>query len=324
METSEVLGSIARAAESRGVRLVLVMGAVVLLLVGIDTAIVHLRLDPLADVHAYYDAGARLNAGEPLYEQTATTNDADFYRYPPFLAILFRPLALLPFEQAAVIWELLLVAMFLGTIRILGVRNPWPWLALGWLAAPIAWSLVVGQAQVAVTYFLALGSPFGVAVAAHLKVLPALVAVFWVARRDWSRLRLCVLWGLAILLFSFVLEPAGTIAFLTFPNLSQVGEVRNLSPFEISPVLWIGLVLGLLAAAVLLAPTRAGWLAAVALSVFANPRLLMYQFMTLLAGMRPAQPLADPSGRHVVHQTGPVSAQMPGDGPGPSDSVARQ
>ena len=67
--------------------------AVVGLLLGIETVVLHLTTDPLADVHAYYDAGARLNAGQPLYDQPATTDESDFYRYPPLLAILFRPLA---------------------------------------------------------------------------------------------------------------------------------------------------------------------------------------------------------------------------------------
>ena len=41
------------------------------LLLGIEMLVLHLTTDPLADVHAYYDAGARLNAGLPLYEQPA-------------------------------------------------------------------------------------------------------------------------------------------------------------------------------------------------------------------------------------------------------------
>ena len=70
---------------------ILVVGAAIGLLIGLWALQLHLRMDPLADVRAYYDAGARLNAGLPLYEQAATTNEAAFYRYPPLLAILFRP-----------------------------------------------------------------------------------------------------------------------------------------------------------------------------------------------------------------------------------------
>ena len=46
----------------------------------------------------------RLNAGQPLYAQPAGVDEAAFYRYPPLLAIVFRPLALLPFEAAAAVW----------------------------------------------------------------------------------------------------------------------------------------------------------------------------------------------------------------------------
>ena len=84
--------------DTPNVRRVLAGAAVLGLALGIQTLVLHLSTDPLADVHAYYDAGARLNAGLPLYDQPATTNDNEFYRYPPLLAIVFRPLAMLPFE----------------------------------------------------------------------------------------------------------------------------------------------------------------------------------------------------------------------------------
>ena len=106
--------------DTPNVRRVLVLGAVVGLLLGIETVVLHLTTDPLADVHAYYDAGARLNAGQPLYDQPATTDESDFYRYPPLLAILFRPLATLSFEAAAAIWMVVLGVCFALTILRLG------------------------------------------------------------------------------------------------------------------------------------------------------------------------------------------------------------
>jgi hypothetical protein len=244
--------------------------------------LLHLRLDPLGDVRAYYDAGARLNSGLPLYEQPSTTNDAAFYRYPPLLAIIFRPLAQLPFEWAAAMWEAILLVALAATMWLLPRRRS-TLLLLCWLAAPIGWSLVIGQAQVAVTYLMTVGSPLGLAVAGHLKVFPFLAAIYWLARRDRRSLLLFGGWALLILGICFVLEPGATVAYFNFLSFEQVGEVRNLSPYEISPVLW-GVTVALLAfAAWRLAPTRAGWALAVTLTVFATPRLLMYQFMTLLA-----------------------------------------
>ncbi len=281
---------------SRRVQWVFIAASVLGLIIGIDTLILHLRLDPLADVRAYYDAGARLNAGLPLYVQTATTDDPGFYRYPPLLAIAFRPLALLPYESAALIWEAFLIVLFAGTLVRLGLRNRWTWIVSGWLAAPIAWSLAVGQAQVAVTFLVALGSPWAIAVAGNLKILPVVVAVYWLGRRDWRALGWFTAWMVGLLVLSFVLEPAATIAFIGFSDLGQVGNVENRSLYAISPLLWVAFVIGLLALAVRFAPTKAGWSLAVAASVLISPRLLLYQLSTLQAAVRaPDQPDGEPT-----------------------------
>jgi hypothetical protein len=255
-------------------------------IIGVDTFLLHLRVDPLADVRAYYDAGARLNAGLALYEQPAGVDEAAFYRYPPLLAILFRPLALLPFEVAGLVWFGVLCTMLGATVVRLGVRRRATWLLIGILAAPIGWSLAVGQAEVAVSFLVALGAPWAVAAAAHLKLLPALAAIYWVGRRDWRSMRAFGLWLVGFGLLSLVLEPAGTIAYLGFPSLAQVGDVINRSPFAISPYLWLVSVALLGIVALRLAPTRWGWAAAVALSVLATPRLFPYHLMTLLAAGR--------------------------------------
>jgi hypothetical protein len=272
---------------SRRVRWVLIAASVLGLIIGIDTLILHLRLDPLADVRAYYDAGARLNAGLPLYVQTATTDDPGFYRYPPLLAIAFRPLALLPYETAALIWEAFLIVLFVGTLVRMGLRNPWTWIVSGWLAAPIAWSLAIGQAQVAVTFLVALGSPWAIALAGNLKILPIIVAIYWVGRRDWRAVGQVIAWLIGLAVLSFVLEPAGTIAFIGFSDLGQVGDVQNLSLYRLSPLLWGAFVIGFLAVALRFAPSRAGWALAVSASVLVSPRLLMYQLSTLQAAVRP-------------------------------------
>ena len=276
----------------RRLRLVLFAWAVVGVLLALGTLQLHLTSDPLADVHAYYDAGARLNAGQPLYDQPSTTNDAEFYRYPPLLAIVFRPLALLPFETAALAWEVLVIASFGLTIVVLGRRRPEVWLVAAILGLPIGWSLAIGQAQVPVTLLMSLGAPWALALAGQLKILPVLVAVFWIGRRDWHRLAVFAGWTIALVALQVLLEPRGSIAFLGVFGLGQVGEVRNLSPYVASPILWaVLLVVGLLVA-LRLAPTRWGWTAAVTLSVVATPRLLVYMLMSLLAALR--QPPSDP------------------------------
>lgn len=277
--------------DTPNVRRVLVLGAVVGLVLGIETIILHLTTDPLADVHAYYDAGARLNAGLPLYDQPATTNESEFYRYPPLLAILFRPLARLPFEAAAAIWMAFLTACLVLTVVRLGPRRRETWLVMGMLALPTGWSFVIGQAQVAVTLLTALGAPWAIALATNLKVFPALIAIWWIGRHDVRSLAWFGAWVAALVAVQFILEPQATIDFVRQFGLSQVGDVENRSLYVLSPVLWAIAVVAGVVVAWRLAPTRWGWPAAVALSVLATPRLLIYMLSTLVAVIRePDQP----------------------------------
>jgi hypothetical protein len=266
------------------VRAILIAGAVIGLALGIGVFQLHMASDPLADVHAYYDAGVRLNAGLPLYDQPANTDEAAFYRYPPLLAILFRPLAMLPFEGAAAIWMVILLVAVAATVLRLP-RGQVRWIALGMLAMPMLWTLAVGQAQALVTLLLALGSPLGVAMAGHLKLTPWLAAIYWVGRRDLRSLLRLAGWVAGLAVLQLALAPQATLDYFRFPSLTQVGEVRNLSPYGISPVLWVLFVAGLAAGAWRLAPTRWGWAAAVALAVLSSPRLLSYQLVSLLAGL---------------------------------------
>jgi hypothetical protein len=78
-------------------------------------------------------------------------------------------------------------------------------------------------------------------------------------------------------------------------GLAPAFNTRNISPFAASPLLWAALAAAGLAITLWLARGRFGWPAAVALAVLANPRLLVYQLMTLLAALggpreRPSSP----------------------------------
>jgi hypothetical protein len=256
-----------------------------LLLVYFTPALLRLvATNPLSDVHAYYDAATRLNHGLPLYSPNIDVNASEYYRYPPLVAVAFRPLALLPFPAAAAAWEALMVASLALTIRMAGVRRATV-LALCALALPIAWSLALGQAQVLVTWLVAVASPFSVALAGQLKVFPALVALYFLGRRDWRWLRRFVAWSLGLVAIQIVLEPPGSIAFLRIANLEQVGGIDNLSPYGISPLLWAVMAVFGAVATLALARTRYGWAAAVWYSTLVTPRLISYLVMALLAAL---------------------------------------
>jgi len=272
--------------DTPNIRRVLALAAVLGVALGIETVILHLSTDPLADVHAYYDAAARLNAGQSLYAQAASTNDPSFYRYPPLLAIAFRPLATLPFATAALAWETLVLAAFGLTILRLGPRRKATWLVLGMLALPTAWSLAIGQAQVLVTLLMAIGAPWSLALATHLKLFPVLAALWWVGRRDWAALGRLAAWGIGLVALQLALAPQATLDYARFLTTDQVGDVANLSPYAVAPVLWLVFLLVGIGAALRFAPTRFGWVIAVAVAVLASPRLLVYQLASLVAGLR--------------------------------------
>ena len=265
----------------------LAAAAILGLLVGVESLLLHLRSDQLVDVQAYYQAGQRLNAGQPLYPPGADVDAPEFYRYPPLLAILFRPLALLPFPVAAGIWETILIAALAGTLWQLGLRRRRTWVAIAVLAAPIAWTMSIGQAQALVTLLTSIATPWSIALAANLKLFPALIVVYWIGRRDRRRIVIFCAWMAGLGLLQLALEPANTVAFIRVTTLQGVGNVVNVSPYAFSPLLWAALFIGGIVLAWQLSPTRWGWVAAVAVSVFANPRLLTYMLSTLLAGVRP-------------------------------------
>jgi Glycosyltransferase family 87 len=262
-------------------RRVAILAAVVGTALGIETLLLHMSTDPFADTRLYYDAGARLNAGLPLYLD-AIPGAAGPYTNPPLLAIAFRPLALLPFPVAAAIWEAILLVAFALTLWRIRLREPVV-IALGCLALPILWALSIGQSEVLVTLLLTLGTPLSVAFAGNLKLVPFIAGVYWVARRDRRALVGLVAWAAAIGLVQLVLEPAATLEYLSLDWLQSAFGYRNVSPFVIHPLLWVALVAILAGLALRYGRTRYGWPLALVLAVFANPRLLVYQLMTLLA-----------------------------------------
>jgi hypothetical protein len=244
----------------------------------------------MADALAYYEAAARLNAGQPLYPAGIDPSSNHIYLYPPLLAVLLRPLALLPFGVFALIWELVVVVTFVMLLRRLGVRRQSTWIAVGLLGIPIGWALTVAQAHIPMTLLMAIGQPWSIAVAANIKLFPALIALWWLGRRDWESFVAFLTWSALLAVAQLLLEGPGTLAFFNSVGFAQLGEVRNISVFVISPLAWIGLLMvgGLLV--LLTARTRWGWAVAVTVATLAPPRLLIYMLTSLLAGIREPRP----------------------------------
>lgn len=278
-----------RATIKRAANLALIALAVLGAAAGVAVAWMHILGDPLADARPYYEAASRLNQGLPLYPPGLDPNQNRIYLYPPMFAVLLRPFALLPYEWFALLWELAVVASFVALLRHLGVRRQSTWIAVGLLGIPIGWALTIAQAHVPMTLLIALGQPWSIAVAANLKLFPALIVLYWLGRREWQSAAAFLIWAGLLAVAQLILEPGGSIAYVKQLGVEQLGEpgvLRNFSPFTVSPVLWIVLLFVGCALTIVAARYRWGWAVAVTFATLAPPRLLVYMLTGLLAAMR--------------------------------------
>ena len=60
------------------------------------------------DLHVYVGGAATLGSGQPLYDYVYADQTPDFplpFTYPPFAAVVFAPLHLVPFGLLAFAWQ---------------------------------------------------------------------------------------------------------------------------------------------------------------------------------------------------------------------------
>jgi hypothetical protein len=264
---------------------------------GVAVAWMHLAGDPLNDARAYYDAAVRLNAGGPLYPAGIDPNTNRIFLYPPLFAIALRPLALLPYAWFALVWELVVVGAFVLLLRHLGVRRQSTWIAIGLLGVPIGWALAIAQAHVPMTLLMAIGQPWSIALAANLKLFPALIALYWLGRRDWESLLAFLVWSALFVAAQLVIDASDTFAFFRNVGFDQTGEpgvLRNFSIYTVSPIAWLGVLFAGCIAILVAARTRWGWAVAVTVATLAPPRLLTYMLTSLVAAVRRPKAAGEP------------------------------
>lgn len=270
----------------------LVAAAIVGTIVGVMHAAFHLQSGPLADIETFYTGAARLNIGDSLYPADANPDVIPYYYYPPLLAILLRPFALLPYPVFAALWEAGTILVFVLFVRRIGLNRRTA-IALGILGYSIAGVLPLGQTQAHITWLMSLGSPFAIALAGQVKIFPALLALYWVGRGQYRQFALFLGWTAVMVLFQFVLEPDELIAFVDRTRLGEVGTASQLSPYAIAPWLWFALVVAFVLITPLVARTRFGWATAVAFATLATPRLFGYHLLSLGAALRPPDDQAE-------------------------------
>ncbi|AFM18677.1 Protein of unknown function (DUF2029) [Mycolicibacterium chubuense NBB4] len=188
--------------------------APVLLIVSIAARLAWTYLLPnganFVDLHVYVGGAAALDQPGTLYDYVYADQTPDFplpFTYPPFAAVVFYPLHLLPFGLVALAWELGIVAALYGVVRLSqrlladspgalpgGHRVAMLWTAVGIWTEPLRSTFDYGQINVllvlAVLYAVYRTqwwlSGLLVGLAAGVKLTPAVSGLYFLGARRWA------------------------------------------------------------------------------------------------------------------------------------------
>jgi hypothetical protein len=204
------------------------------------------RAGQLTDEHAYWLAANRLVEGKPLYDPTATSVTPYAYWYPPVLAQVLVPVALVvPPQVFGIAWT----AMQLACLWWLAGRNVLVALAL--IAfPPVAVEVWSGNVHLILTVLLVMGIRGRVTmfpIGAAIKIAPGLGIPWLLAKLRWRDAGFAIGAGLAILVVSVVLSPQAWMDWLETMSNRGPDDVAALLPIPYVVRAVAGLLLALVA-----------------------------------------------------------------------------
>lgn len=159
------------------------------------------------DLHVYVGGAAMLDHPGSLYHYVYADQTPDFplpFTYPPFAAVIFYPLHLLPFGLVAFCWTIGTMAALYGVVRIsqrlLGVgageghRLAMLWTGIAIWLEPLRSTFDYGQINVVLVLAVLLAafstrwwlSGLLVGTAAGVKLTPAIAGLYFVGARRWG------------------------------------------------------------------------------------------------------------------------------------------
>jgi alpha-1,2-mannosyltransferase len=156
------------------------------------------------DLHVYVGGAGMLDQPGALYDYVYADQTPDFplpFTYPPFAAVVFYPLHLLPFGFLALAWQLGIIAALYGVVRIsqrlLGNgdrRIAMLWTAVGLWLEPLRSTFDYGQINVLLVLAVLYAvyntrwwlSGLLVGLAAGVKLTPAVSGLYFVGARRWG------------------------------------------------------------------------------------------------------------------------------------------
>jgi alpha-1,2-mannosyltransferase len=157
------------------------------------------------DLHVYVGGAEALDGPGALYDYVYADQTPDFplpFTYPPFAAIVFYPLHLLPFGLVAFVWQIGIVAALYGVVRVsqrlMGQqarrRVAMLWTAVGIWTEPLRSTFDYGQVNVVLVLAVLCAvlstrwwvSGLLVGLAAGVKLTPAAAGLYFLGARRWA------------------------------------------------------------------------------------------------------------------------------------------
>jgi hypothetical protein len=288
-----------------GLLLLATLGAVLLTVVALN------RWATPSDESAYWRAAQRLAAGGALYDLSLPVGTPYVYLYPPPLAQVLAPLALvLPDPVFMWAWTALLLGClwFLGRRRVL--------VALALIAfVPVAVELWYRNVHLLLAVLVVLAMrrhPAFWVPAAAIKITPVLGLLYLVARRRYRDALIAAVIGVVVLAVSVALSPDAWRTFLGLVSLQGGSSGASIVPVPFPLRFGLAVVLVLAAARW---PGRVGDALVVCALVVGNPTLWVTAF-SLLAAIpflwMTAPVGVTPSGPGAVAQPEPVARPAEG------------
>jgi alpha-1,2-mannosyltransferase len=231
----------------------LAAAAPVLLAVSIAARLVLTYLIPnganFVDLHVYVGGAEMLDHAGELYDYVYADQTPDFplpFTYPPFAAIVFYPLHLIPFWILTLAWQFAIIGSLYGVVRMSQRLLPGDgdrriamlWTALGIWLEPMRSNFDYGQINVmlvlAVLYAVYSTrwwfSGLLVGLAAGVKLTPAVSVLYFVGARRWRAAVFS-----AVALFGTVAVSALIVGDQTRYYFSELlGDARRVGPIGTS------------------------------------------------------------------------------------------
>jgi alpha-1,2-mannosyltransferase len=197
------------------------------------------------DLHVYVGGAGTLGQPEALYDYVYADQTPDFplpFTYPPFAAVVFYPLQLLPFGFVAFAWQVGIIAALYGVVRMSqrllsdagDRRQAMLWTAVGIWIEPLRSTFDYGQINVllvlAVLYAVYSTrwwlSGLLVGLAAGVKLTPAVAGLYFIGARRWAAVVFSVVVFFGTVAVSALLVGGETRYYFT----ELLGDAKRVGP----------------------------------------------------------------------------------------------